>query len=104
MEIATSQTSFCGAMRSRRIVGQGCSWPKYKRSMGNCVHAVDDRGAERGYCQSGREQYDAMFWRRWKLRWRIVRGADMARGAFARLISERTHHTEPRQNKEKGCV
>ena len=38
-----SRTSFCGSMRSRRIVAQGCSWPRYIGSMERNVHAVDDR-------------------------------------------------------------
>lgn len=37
------------------------------------------------------------------MRWRKVRGADIARGAFPRLISERSpHHKEPSLAKRVG--
>ena len=37
------------------------------------------------------------------MRWRKVRGADIARGAFLRLISERSpHHKEPSLAKTRG--
>ena len=53
VEIATSRTSFRGAMKSRRIIAQGCSWPKYTESMDSSVHAVDDRGDGRSSCPKG---------------------------------------------------
>ena len=52
VEITTRRTSFCGAMRRRRIA-QGCSWPKYTGSMESSVHAVDDREDGRSNCQKG---------------------------------------------------
>ena len=67
VEMATNRSSFCGAMISRRMVAQGCSWPKYTESMDSCAHAVDDRGGGGRNCQKG-VQCDAMFWRTSKLR------------------------------------
>lgn len=60
------------------------------------AHAVDDRGDDgRSNGQDGVRPDAMLFWSRRgskMMGWRMVRGADMARGGFPGLISERIHH------------